>query len=311
MSAGTLESELFGSSDEDDEGDGSSDERILANSDDSDDDEWVAVEDQPAAAPAEREPEESEQQGGRQDHVEEDGYVPENPINYRRPRDPFLGMSWEGLRNAFIRTDSRNSSLPRGTRPCGYIWVPSINGYRRTLEQTRLDEARLDEAERQRQRPRGTRTETLFGSDVINNSLLELTWYVSALGHHVPREWFGRLFAAWKCAIQSCPDDANCQVMMAYEKGERKELGHLQGITRILTHESLLVRIRAWMKAALLTNTGAYRSKVSVAFFTGQTWDFMGGYVQKDKGKPHYMFEMWPPLPESKSCCCLCFSRMF
>ena len=87
---------------------------------------------------------------------------------------------------------------------------------------------------------------------------------------------------------------------MAYEKGERKELGHLQGITRILTHESLLVRIRAWMKASLLTNTGAYRSKVSVQFFTGQTCDYMGGYVQKDKGKPHYMFEMWPPISQSK-----------
>ena len=87
-----------------------------------------------------------------------------------------------------------------------------------------------------------------------------------------------------------CGADSGAQTMMPYERGERKELGHIQGISRALTHEGLKERIRRWMRMALLLASGIYRAKIGFAFFTGQTWAFMGGYVQKDKGKPHYRF---------------------
>ena len=70
--------------------------------------------------------------------------------------------------------------------------------------------------------------------------------------------------------------------MMAYERGGRKELGHLQGIARLLTHGGLKERIRRWIRLALLLASGMYVQKIGFAFFTGQTWKFMGGYVQKD-----------------------------
>jgi hypothetical protein len=84
--------------------------------------------------------------------------------------------------------------------------------------------------------------------------------------------------------------------MMSYERGERKEYGHLQGVTRIMTHVSLKDRIRKWMCAALLLGTSQYRAKVGLTFFTGQDWTYMGGYIQKDQGKPHYRFFAYPPM---------------
>ena len=56
----------------------------------------------------------------------------------------------------------------------------------------------------------------------------------------------------------------------------------------IMTHVSLKDRIRKWIRAALLLGTSQYRVKVGLTFFTGQEWTYMGGYIQKDQGKPHY-----------------------
>ena len=176
----------------------------------------------------------------------------------------------------------------------------SINGFRRTLAQTLADEARLTAQMAQRQRPQGTSTEALFGPDVPNNSLLELTWYTGALGRDAPYVWFDRTSAAWRMADGMCSADSGLQTMMSYERGERKELGHVQGISRCLTHEGLKERIRRWMRLALLLASGMYRAKIGFAFFTGRTWKFMGGYVQKDKGKPHYRFFAWPPIDGGK-----------
>ena len=86
--------------------------------------------------------------------------------------------------------------------------------------------------------------------------------------------------------------------MMPYERGNRKELGHLQGIGRFKTHEQLLGKIRRWMKVALLLTAGQFKCKIRLSFFTGQTWRFMGGYVQKGMGKPHYLFFAYPPIDE-------------
>ena len=75
--------------------------------------------------------------------AEPGGHVNADGILYREPRRPFMGTLWDALRNAFIRIDVDNRRLPTGGRPQGYIWVPSINGFRRTLARTLLDEQRL------------------------------------------------------------------------------------------------------------------------------------------------------------------------
>ena len=112
----------------------------------------------------------------RPDHVEEDGHVPTDGTNYREPRSPFTGCLWNGRTNAFVRIDQDNHRKPGGTRPQGYIWVQSILGWRRTRLQTDLDEARLNENERNRQRPQGSQTDSLFGQQIANATLLEISW---------------------------------------------------------------------------------------------------------------------------------------
>ena len=227
---------------------------------------------------------------------EEDGHQNAEGKEYREPRTAFVGTRWNGIKNAYIRIDERNTDRPRGSRPLGYIWVPSINGYRRVLSQTLADEERLNLQARNRQRPSGERLEALFGDDVPNCSLMELSFYVSAMGHSVPICWFELLSRAWSIAVDK--SGAGSQVIMSYERGNRKELGHLQGIARLKTHEQLLDKIRRWMKVALLLTAGQFKCKIGLSFFTGQTWEFMGGYVQKDMGKPHYLFFAYPPIDE-------------
>ena len=95
--------------------------------------------------------------------------------------------------------------------------------------------------------------------------------------------------------------------MVSYERSERKEYGHLQGTTRVLTHISLKERIRKWMRSALLVGTSQYRVNVGFTCFTGQDWTYMGGYVQKDAGKPHYRMFPYPPMLEGT----LFFIRLF
>ena len=59
-------------------------------------------------------------------------------------------------------------------------------------------------------------------------------------------------------------------------------------------HVSLKDRTRKWMRAVLLLGTSQYRAKVGLTFFTAQDWTYMGGYIQKDQGKPHYRFFAYP-----------------
>jgi hypothetical protein len=42
---------------------------------------------------------------------------------------------------------------------------------------------------------------------------------------------------------------------VAYERGERKELRHLQGIARLLSHEFHKEKLRRWLRATLLRAT--------------------------------------------------------
>ena len=158
--------------------------------DDSDDDDYRDDDDQPQGRQRSQQrtnesDEEKEEQKvetetehlpDRPDHVEEDGHIPEDGQNYREPRSPFTGTLWNGRMNAFVRIDQENRRRPGGTRPQGYIWVESILAYRRTKMQTDLDEARLNENERNRQRPQGTQTNVLFGQEIPNATLLEISW---------------------------------------------------------------------------------------------------------------------------------------
>ena len=183
-----------------------------------------------------------------------------------------------------------------GGRPQGYIWaLPSINGFRRTLAQTLPDEQRLAEQLRDAQQPRRAgQVMGLFGPDVPNATLLEISWYVSACGNHVPWGWFNLVANASKAAVDNTGERG--QLMMAYERGKRKELGHLQGIARLLTHKSCTEKLRKWVRAALLLATGMCRAKMDLVFFTGHEWEHMGGYVQKDSGKAHYRFFAYPGM---------------
>ena len=124
----------------------------------------------------EKEVDETEHVPDRPNHIEEDGHVPTDGRNYRQPRPPFTGMIWNGRINAFVRLDQENRRRPGGTRPQGYIWVEIIRGYRRERLQTDADEERLNEMERNNQRPRGTRSNVLFGQEIPNATLLEIAW---------------------------------------------------------------------------------------------------------------------------------------
>ena len=190
-----------------------------------------------------------------------------------------------------------NRRNPTGGRPQGYIGVPSINCFRRTLAQTLLDEQRLAGQLRNAQQPqRPGQAMELFDPDVPNATLLEISWCVSACGHHVPWGWFNLVAYAFKAAVDKTGERG--QLMMAYERGERKQLGHLQGIERLLAHESHKEKLRRWLRAALLLSTDMYRAESGLVFFTGQEWEHMGGYVQKDSGKAHYRFFAYPGMSE-------------
>ena len=224
-----------------------------------------------------------------------DGHVNAEGVNYRQPRSPFAGTRWVPIKNAFVRIDVDNRSAPKGTKPQGYVFNKALNGFRRTLAQTNYDEERFTEQDRNAEQPRRAgSTQEMFGPEVSNATLLEISWYVSACGHHVPYAWFNLVANAWRTAVDKTGDRG--QLMMAYERGERKEYGHLQGISRVLTHESMKEKLRRWLRAALLLSSGMYRAKIGLVFFTGQEWDYMGGYVQKDMGKAHYRFLAYPEI---------------
>ena len=77
-----------------------------------------------------------------------------------------------------------------------------MNDYRRTLEQTRADEARLAEQARNRSTTLNSLGSNLeiFGEGVPNHSLLEISWYIVAMGTNAPLCWFDRIASAWKNA---------------------------------------------------------------------------------------------------------------
>ena len=166
------------------EGTGASSDDGTDNEDYRDDDDQTQVRQRPRRRVNESDEEEEEEKQepetehvpDRPDHVEEDGHIPTDGRNYREPRPPFSGTLWNGRINAFVPVDQENRRRPGGMRSQGYIWVESILGWRRTRLQTDADEERLNEMERNNQRPRGTQSNVLFGKEIPKVSLLEITW---------------------------------------------------------------------------------------------------------------------------------------
>ena len=72
-----------------------------------------------------------------------DGYVPPAGTRLKEPRGRKAPVrtAWDELRNGYIRTDPNETGRPRGTAPSGYVFVESINGFRRTWAQTQRDES--------------------------------------------------------------------------------------------------------------------------------------------------------------------------
>ena len=227
----------------------------------------------------------------------EDGFVGPPGLVYAQPRTPYAGTIWRGDKNMFERINRDDVSKPKGTRPAGYIWNEELLGWRRTEAQTMVDEARLAAQAQARQQPaRAKGVKALpFGPDVPDCTWIEYSFFVSACGHHVPLVWFDLLTGAFTSAVDTCGGPS--AAMMSLERGDRKNLLHNQGITRLLSHDSLTERVRAWMRAALLLGTNApYKCKIMIKPFTNQEWGYMGGYVQKDMGKPHFHLFVYPTI---------------
>jgi len=227
----------------------------------------------------------------------EDGFVGPPGLVYAQPRTPYAGTIWRGDKNMFERINRDDASKPKGTRPAGYIWNEELLGWRRTEAQTLVDEARLAAQAQARQQPaREKGVKALpFGPDVPDCTWIEYSFFVSACGHHVPLAWFDLLTAAFTSAVDTCGGPS--AAMLSLERGDRKNLLHIQGITRLLSHDSLTERVRNWMRAALLLGPNApYKCKIMIKPFTNQEWGYMGGYVQKDMGKPHYRLFHYPTI---------------
>ena len=146
MSGGTLESEIFGSENEDDE-DGEDDKDYVGAHQDSDEDwqpppEEEVVGDTPEVFTQDQDMNDSQEP---EVAVVVDGHTNEDQVDYTQPKPPFAGTIWNGLLNGFPRVVQTDTSAPRGQRPTGYVWSVAINGWRRTLAQTLLDEQRIAE----------------------------------------------------------------------------------------------------------------------------------------------------------------------
>ena len=216
-------------------------------------------------------------------HVPDHGYRPPTGVVYAQPREPFVRTVWDGAENMFRRTDPTDTKR-HGNPPKGWVFVPPpMTGFRRTREQTDADEARLRAADE----ARNARTlNVFFGPDVPNGAMMEISMYVGALGHHAPQAWYGFLITALTLL---CDHDGSAAAM-SKERGDRRRLLHYQIVLRIITLEIHKESLRKFIKSKLnILPGGNVRCKIGITFFKdGQTWPYMLGYVQKDRGQPHY-----------------------
>ena len=219
-------------------------------------------------------------------HVPDLGYRPPDGVVYAQPREPFVRTYWDGAENMFRRNDV-NDTRRHGKPPNGWVFVPPpLTGFRRTREQTEADEARLSAAENARS---ARDNQVFFGPDTPNGTMLEISIYVGALGHHAPLAWWGFLISA----LTALCNHRGSAAAMSKERGDRRRLLHYQIVLRIITLEMYKELLRKFIKQRLnILPNGNVRCKIGISYFKdGQTWPYMLGYVQKDQGQPHY--ELW------------------
>ena len=201
---------------------------------------------------------------------------------YRQPRAAFARTAWDGNLNAFVRID-RNDTHLMGAVPNGYVRDPSLPGYRRTHEQTLRDEERLDQQNRAAARP----SASFYGPEVADASMMEWSIYVGAMGSHAPLRWWPLLIA---CLTALCDHDGSAAAM-GCERGDKRRLIHFQITLRLLMIEANKELLRRFIRAALNILPGSnIRVKIGLKLFTGQTWSYMLGYCQKDRGQSHFRF---------------------
>ena len=274
----TLRDDIFGSDDEDDEMDG--------------DDEFEDRNDESDGGGVEN----NESTRSRPNHlspVQIDGYVPDDGRVYNQPRAPFARTQWNGLKNAFERTDYSDTRRS-GADPRGYIWVnrpPDLVGYRRSYDQTIEDEDRLAQQQALAEHRTADRNDpaSFCGEHIPNAALVEISGYVSGVGRHAPYSWWRWLKAAFE---QICSAHADHACAVGYEKGERNGHLHYQFVLRIYTEfEIYKTKIVNFIKRHLgILPGGGQKCRVQMELFRGQEWSFMLGYVQKDEGRTHYRF---------------------
>ena len=68
---------------------------------------------------------------------------------------------------------------------------------------------------------RGSNLE-LFGADVPNHSLLEISWYIVAMGTNAPLAWFDLICVAWENAINKCGSPSS-QALKKVNKDENAQ----------------------------------------------------------------------------------------
>ena len=214
--------------------------------------------------------------------------VPEDGAKYPKPtRKYFAKMHWRADLNAFVRNDVTQTTTPRGPVPQGYVWAGDINGWRRTRGQTRDDmeaqgstiNARLD----------ATGAPLPYGPGTNSGVTTKWSFYVSAMGDHVPIGWYENLKSFFEGAFGP-RETATAKIGMSLERGDRKKMLHIQGIAEFESTVTSKEAIVAGMKTAMGIQRGM-KCKVDFNAFTGQDWKYCLGYIQKDEGKPH--FRLW------------------
>jgi hypothetical protein len=107
------------------------------------------------------------------------------------------------------------------------------------------------------------------------------------MGQHAPIRWFLNL-VVFHGDLQS-RGLGDGDVYRA--RGSQAASEHIQGASRFVTSEAHKDQFRAFMKRHLgILAGGNIQCRIGINYFSGQTWENMLGYVQKDEGKPHYRF---------------------
>lgn len=215
----------------------------------------------------------------------QEGYIPPEGVEYDEPtnRRAPARTAWSRTENGYKRIDANNRTRPRGVPPHGYVWSAAMNGWRRSRDQTLEDERIRREAPQRPSTSGGT--DGFFGPDCVNGAMTEVSWYVGGMGQHAPIRWFTNLIAAFTTI---CSHEGSATAM-SMERGDRRKLLHIQGVSRFITSETYKEQFKNFIRRHLGILTGGnIRCKIGIRYFSGQSWEYMLGYVQKDEGQPHY-----------------------